>query len=339
MTEVAVVGLDLAKHVFQVHGADSAGRPVLKKVLRRHQLLAFFADLPRCLVGMEACATAHNWARELQALGHEVKLFRARYVRPFVKTNKNDAADAEAIAEAVTRPTMHFAPVKSAEQQSVLMLHRARELLIRQRTMLVNAVRGHCGEFGPIAAQGLSRAKALIAAVEDPATRLPDVARSALLLLVEQLRTTQAQISAIEDQLNDWCRTNEASRRLVTIPGVGLITATALVATVGDASQFRSGRHLAAWMGLVPRQYSSGGKPMLGGISKRGDGYLRRLLVHGARAAIRWQKSGAVPSAWLEGLLARRPKNVALVAMANKTARIAWALLTQGTSFRAAAAV
>lgn len=338
MTEIAVVGLDLAKHVFQVHGADDAGRPVLKKMLRRPQLLAFFANLPRCLVGMEACATAHHWAREIQALGHQVRLIPPRYVRPFVKTNKNDAADAEAIAEAVVRPTMHFAPVKSAEQQSVLMLHRARELLVRQRTMLVNALRGHCGELGLIASQGLSRAKALIAAIEDPRSKLPDVARSALLILVEQLRGAQAQIDKIEDQLNDWCRTNEASRRLVTIPGVGLITATALVATVGDASQFRSGRHMAAWVGLVPRQYSSGGKPMLGGISKRGDGYLRRLLVHGARSAIRWQKSGAVPSTWLEGLLARRPKNVALVAMANKTARIAWALLAQGTSFRAAAA-
>jgi transposase len=336
MTEVAVIGLDLAKHVFQVHGADAAGVPVLRKVLRRHDVLAFFGRLPRCLVGMEACATAHHWAREISALGHEVRLIPPRYVRPFVKRNKNDAADAEAIAEAVVRPTMHFAPVKSADQQSVLMLHRARDLLVRQRTMLVNAFRGHCAEFGLIAAQGVARAKALIATVRDPESKLPQIARAALLALVAQLDAAEAQIETIEDQLNAWCRSNEAAKRLVTIPGVGLITATALVATVVDARQFRSGRHMAAWMGLVPRQYSSGGKEKLGGISKRGDGYLRRLLVHGARAAIRWQRSGAVPSAWLDGLLARRPKNVALVAMANKTTRVAWAVLTRGTRFQAA---
>lgn len=338
MTEIAVVGFDLAKHVFQVHAADGSGKPVLKKALRRQQVLAFFARLPRCLVGMEACATAHHWAREIQALGHEVRLIPPRYVRPFVKRNKNDAADAEAIAEACVRPAMRFAPVKSAEQQSVLMLHRARELLVRQRTMLINALRGHCAEFGIIAAQGAGRAKSLIAAVGDPEAKLPEVARTALLSLIEQLRAAEAQIAAIEDELSAWCRTSETSRRLVTIPGVGLITATALVATIGDARQFRSGRHMAAWMGLVPRQHSSGGKEKLGGISKRGDGYLRRLLVHGARAAIRWQRSGAVPSAWLDGLLIRRPKNVALVAMANKTARIAWAVLTQDTRFRTAAA-
>lgn len=336
MTEVAVIGLDLAKNVFQVHGADAAGVPVLRRMLRRHQLLAFFAKLPSCLVGLEACATAHYWAREIAALGHDVRLIPPRYVKPFVKRNKNDAADAEAIAEAVIRPTMHFAPVKSPEQQSVLMLHRARELLVRQRVMLINAFRGHCGEFGLTAAQGVSHAKGLIAMVRNPEIKLPDIARVALLVIVDQLVAADAQIDRIEDQLSAWCRRNEASRRLMSIPGVGLITATALVAAIGDAGQFRSGRHMAAWMGLVPRQYSSGGKDKLGGISKRGDGYLRRLLVHGARAAIRWQQSGAVSSAWLDGLLARRPKNVALVAMANKTARIAWAIMTRGTTFQAA---
>ena len=291
MTKVTIVGLDLAKSVFQVHGADKEGRPVVRKKLRRGQVLAFFAGLSPCLIGLEACASAHYWARKLRALGHAVRLIPPQYVHPFVKTNKNDATDAEAICEALMRPTMQFAAVKSAEQQSVLMLHRARDLLVHQRTMLINALRGHCGEFGMVVAQGASKVTILIEMIEDrDDARLPALAREALGSLVEQLRMAQTQILDLEKQLKAWHRTNEASRRLEAIPGVGVITATALVATIGDASQFHSGRQLAAWLGLVPRQYSSGGKARLGRISKRGDGYLRRLLVHGARADLRWSR-------------------------------------------------
>tara|TARA_R110000868_G_scaffold143571_1_gene361791 strand:- start:25148 stop:26170 length:1023 start_codon:yes stop_codon:yes gene_type:complete len=340
MTQITVIGLDLAKRVFQVHGADGDGQPVLRRKLRRAQVRTFFSELPPCLIGMEACASAHHWARELQVLGHEVRLIPPQYVRPFVKTNKNDAADAEAICEAVTRPTMRFAPVKSAEQQSVLMLHRARELLVRQRTMLINALRGHCAEFGLIAAQGISKVVDLIRIIDDPEdTRLPDLAREALGLLVEQLNAVQSRIKALESELLAWHRSNAASRRLETIPGVGIITATALVATIGDGSQFHSGRQLSAWLGLVPRQHSSGGKDRLGRISKRGDGYIRRLLVHGARTVLRWRRAKPDTEAgWAEQLLARRPTNVVLVAMANKTARIAWALLRHQRDYMPATA-
>ena len=331
MTKVTIVGLDLAKSVFQVHGADKEGRPVVRKKPRRGQVLAFFAGLSPCLIGLEACASAHYWARELRALGHAVRLIPPQYVHPFVKTNKNDATDAEAICEALMRPTMRFAAVKSAEQQSVLMLH--------QRTMLINALRGHCGEFGMVVAQGASKVTILIEMIEDrDDARLPALAREALGSLVEQLRMAQTQILDLEKQLKAWHRTNEASRRLEAIPGVGVITATALVATIGDASQFHSGRQLAAWLGLVPRQYSSGGKARLGRISKRGDGYLRRLLVHGARADLRWSRHRKERrSVWQESLLARRPTNVVLVAMANKTARVVWAMLSRGEAFRAEA--
>jgi transposase len=341
MTEVTTVGFDLAKTVFQVHGADGEGRPVLRRKLRRGKVLAFFAGLPTCLVGMEACASAHYWARELQALGHEVRLIPPQYVRPFVKTNKNDAADAEAICEAVTRPTMRFAPAKSAEQQSVLMLHRARELLVRQRTMVINALRGHCAELGLIVAQGASKVEELVAIIEDPDDmRLPPLAREALGALVEQLRSAQVRIKELEVTLMAWHRSNEASLRLATIPGVGVITATALVATIGDGTQFRSGRQLSAWLGLVPRQHSSGGKERLGRISKRGDGYLRRLLVHGARANLRWSRHKKEErSNWQEALLARRPTNVVLVAMANKTARVVWAMLSRGEAFQTKARI
>ena len=339
MTKVTIVGLDLAKSVFQVHGADKEGRPVVRKKLRRGQVLAFFAGLSPCLIGLEACASAHYWARELRALGHAVRLIPPQYVHPFVKTNKNDATDEEAICEALMRPTMRFAAVKSAEQQSVLMLHRARDLLVRQRTMLINALRGHCGEFGMVVAQGASKVTILIEMIEDrDDARLPALAREALGSLVEQLRMAQTQILDLEKRLKAWHRTNEASRRLEAIPGVGVITATALVATIGDASQFHSGRQLAAWLGLVPRQYSSGGKARLGRISKRGDGYLRRLLVHGARADLRWSRHRKERrSVWQESLLARRPTNVVLVAMANKTARVVWAMLSRGEAFRAEA--
>jgi transposase len=336
MTNITTIGLDLAKLIFQVHGADEDGRPVVRKKLRRGQMLGFFASLSPCLIGMEACGSAHYWARELQALGHEVRLIPPQYVKPFVKTNKNDASDAEAICEALLRPTMRFAPIKSAEQQSVLMLHRARELLVRQKTMLINALRGHCGEFGLVVAQGASRVEELIAVIEDHEDDcLPGLARKALGSLVEQLRMVRAQIAILEKKLKVWHLASEASRRLETIPGVGVITATALVATIGNASQFHSGRQLAAWLGLVPRQHSSGGKEKLGRISKRGDGYLRKLLVHGARTVLLWsRRKKENRSAWLEALLARRPTNVVLVAMANKTARVVWVLLSRSETFR-----
>ncbi len=261
MTKIATVGLELAKSIFQVHCADEAGTPLLRKRLRRGQVIEFFAGIEPCLVGMEACSSAHYWARELQALGHEVKLVPPQYVKPFVKSQKNDAADAEAIAEAVQRPTMRFAAIKSAEQQSLLVLHRTRELLVRQKTMLINAIRGHCGEFGLVVGAGAAKVSELIIVIKDSEdTRLPALARKALNFLAEQLKETQTQIKALERKLNEWHTDNEDSKRLETIPGVGVITATALVATIGDVTQFRSARQLAAWLGLVPKQYSSGGK-------------------------------------------------------------------------------
>jgi len=337
MTDViTTIGLDLAKSVFQVHGANASGKAVLKKRLRRGQMRSFFAALPPCKIGMEACGSAHFWARELSGFGHEVKLIAPQFVKPFVKTNKNDSADAEAICEAMMRPTMRFAPVKSADQQSVLMLHRARQLLVRQKTQLLNALRGHCGEFGIIAPQGACRVGELIAIIQDDDDkRLPLVARQALGFLIGQLRSVKEQLALLGKQLKTWHKNNEASRRLETIPGIGVITATALVATVGDASQFKSGRELAAWLGLVPRQNSSGNKHRLGRISKRGDKYLRTLLVHGARTVLRWSKAKKeTRSPQLEGLLKRRPTNVVQVAMANKTARVVWALLSREETYQ-----
>ncbi len=331
-----VVGVDTAKRVFQLYWVDMETGEIVDLRLSRAKFLEHFVNRAPCLVAMEACGGSQHWARRLLALGHQVRLLPAKMVRPFVKTNKNDAADAEAICEAVTRPTMRFAPAKSAEQQSVLMLHRARELLVRQRTMVINALRGHCAELGLIVAQGASKVEELVAIIEDPGdVRLPPLAREALGSLVEQLHSAQARIKQLEATLLAWHRSNQASRRLATIPGVGVITATALVATIGDGAQFRSGRQLSAWLGLVPRQHSSGGKDRLGRISKRGDGYIRRLLVHGARSVLRWRraKPGTGPG-WTDRLLARRPTNIVLVAMANKTARVAWALLRYERIYR-----
>ncbi|GEO17934.1 IS110 family transposase [Microvirga aerophila] len=257
--EAATVGLDLAKHVFQVHCADAQGRPLIRKRLRRAQVQAFFEALPPCLVGMEARASAHHWARELSKLGHRIRLVPPQYARPFVQTNKNDTADAEAICEAIQRPTMHFAPAKSMDQQAILTLHRSRDLLVRQRTMLVNALRGHCAEFG------------LIDLARIGSAQLPELAQAALKFIVDQIENISDQIKQIEIKLRAWHRQNPDSQRLATIPGIGLIVATALSATIGSAAQFKSGRQLAAWIGLVPRQFSTGGKPKLGGISKRGD--------------------------------------------------------------------
>lgn len=336
--QISVVGLDIAKQVFQVHAADVKGRPVAQLKLRRAQVLDYFRALPPCLIGMEACATAHHWARELSALGHAVRLMPPAYVKPYVKRNKTDAADAEAIAEAVTRPTMRFVPVKSAEQQAALMLHRVRELLVRQRTMLATAIRAHLAEFGIIAPQGIHRVEMLAKEVNDPA--VPPLARDALMLLVDELASVWQRIDELEVRLVALHRADEVSRRLASIPGVGPITAMAIANTVPDPSMFRSGREFAAWLGLTPKSHSSGGKDRLGRISKRGDRYIRHLLYVGAGNAIRFAKArAATGEAWIRSLQERRPPKVVIIALANKMARIAWALMIHGQSFRSPAVV
>ena len=334
MGEVTTIGLDLAKHVFQVHGVDAEGATVLRKQLRRAQVLAFFSRLPPCLLGLEACATANYWARELRALGHEVRLMPAQYVKAYIKRNKHDAADAEAICEAVQRPTMRFVPVKTADQQAAVLLHRGRERLVRQRTGLVNALRGHLAEFGVIAPQGLRNVGDLIAIVRaDGDTRLPDVARQVLQVLANQIEQIEAAISALERQLLAWHKSNPVSQRLASIPGIGPIIATAIATTVADPNVFRSGREFAAWLGLVPRQNSTGGKIRLGGITKRGNRYLRRLLINGASAnLLRSKATKADP--WVIGLRRRRPPLVVAVALANKTARIAWAVMLRQKEYQ-----
>jgi len=334
---ITTIGLDLAKNIFQVHGVDETGTAVIVKRLRRSQVIAFFAGLPPCLIGMEACATAHHWARELTGLGHEVRLMPPQYVKAYVKRNKNDAADAAAICEAVKRPSMRFVPTKTIEQQSALLTHRARDLLVRQRTMLVNALRGHMAEFGLIEAQGLHKVASLIAIVmNDRDERIPEMARQALKLITGQINELQTRIAALEMQVLAWHKSNPVSQRLATIPGIGPIIATAIAATVTDPSVFRSGREFAAWLGLVPRQSSTGGKVRLGGISKRGDSYLRRLLVNGAISVLLWSKM-AKTDPWLVSLRGRKPRLVAAVALANKTARIAWAVMSRQDTYRHAA--
>jgi transposase len=338
MSEITTIGLDLAKHVFQVHGIDASGAPVVRKRLRRSEVLTFFARLPSCLIGLEACATAHYWARELRAIGHEVRLMPAQYVKAYVKRNKNDAADAEAICEAVRRPTMRFVAIKTAEQQAALLVHRGRERLVRQRTALVNALRAHLAEFGVIAPLGLRNVARLIDIVRDESdARLPDLARKVLRVLAEQVEQLQAAVAAMEEQLTAWHKSNPVSQRLATIPGIGPIIATAIASTVVEASGFRSGREFAAWLGLVPRQHSTGGKARLGGISKRGNQYLRRLLINGASAnLLRSKATNADP--WVIGLRRRRPSLVVAVALANKTARIAWAVMHRQENYQRMAA-
>src|ERR1700744_1057282 len=334
MGNITAIGLDLAKNVFQVHAVDEAGSVVIRKRLRRGQVLAFFAEIPSCLVGLEACATAHHWARELTGLGHAVRLMPPQYVKAYVKRNKNDAADAAAICEAVKRPSMRFVPVKTIEQQSALLMHRARDLLIRQRTMLVNALRGHMAEFGLIEAQGLHKVAKLIAIVMDEKDgRIPDIARQVLKVIVNQIEDTQTRIVGLEKQVLAWHKINPVSQRLATIPGIGPIIATAIVATVADPSIFCSGREFAAWLGLVPRQNSTGGKARLGGISKRGDSYLRRLLVNSAHTVLLCSKH-AKTDLWIISLRGRKPRLVVAVALANKTARVAWAIMSRQDTYR-----
>ena len=330
--QLTTIGLDLAKHVFQVHGVDAAGNIVLRRRLRRGQMITFFAGLAPCLVGMEACATAHFWARELTALGHDVRLMPAQYVKAYVKRGKNDAADAAAICEAVSRPSMRFVPVKSEAQQAALMLHRARDLLVRQRTQLINAVRGHLAEFGMVEAQGAWNLPRLLAHLETEG-ELPEVARQVLRLLAAQLDEAEQRIEDLDARIAAWHKASPASQRLATIPGIGPLVATAITATIADPSTFRSGREFAAWLGLVPRQRSTGGKQRLGRISREGDGYIRRLLIIGAQAVLLRSKA-AHADPWMQGPLARRPRLVVAVALANKTARVAWAVMTKGQPYR-----
>src|SRR5881397_3518081 len=335
--QITTIGLDIAKNVFQVHGMDGNETVVVRKQLRRGKLIAFFESLAPCLVGIEACATAHHWARELTRLGHQVRLMPAKDVKAYVKRNKNDAADAEAICEAVRRPTMRFVPIKTAEQQAALLVHRCRERLVRQRTALVNALRAHLAEFGVIAPQGLRNVAGLIAIIRDRSdARLPAAARRVLEVLATQIEQLEGAVAALEKQLMAWHKSNPVSQRLATIPGIGPIIATALAATVVEASGFRSGREFAAWLGLVPRQHSTGGKARLGGISKRGNRYLRRLLINGASAnLLRSKATNADP--WVIGLRRRRPSLVVAVALANKTARIAWAVMHRQEDYRSLA--
>ena len=340
MNEVITIGVDLAKNVFQVHGVDASGATMIRKQLRRGQVLAFFRKLPPCLVGMEACATAHYWARAIAALGHDVKLMPPVYVKPYVKRGKNDAADAAAICEAVTRPTMRFVSIKSVEQQSVLMVHRTRELLVRQRTMLVNALRAHLAEFGVVARVGLPQVKKLLAVIADEDdARIPPLARTCLEGLARQLSSLEGEIVHAEKLIHAWHRGNEDSQRLDTIPGIGRITASALTASISDPQIFKSGRMMSAWIGIVPKQNSTGGKQRLGRISKQGDRYLRWLLVAGAMSVIRQAKRRGTTDPWLANIIATKPTKVAAVALANKNARIAWALLRHGGTYRRPATV
>lgn len=333
--EIAIVGIDIAKHLFQIHAADASGRPVLQQRVRRAAVLELLRRMPPCTVAMEACATAHHWGREIAALGHEVKLIAPQYVKPFVKTNKNDAADAEAICEAALRPTMRFVPIKTREQQSLTMLHKARDLLIRQRTSVAVAMRSHLAEFGIISAQGIRNGMKIAQAVSSEAYRdLPELVKEIVEVLHCQLQDLNARVKVLEGRILTWHRQSPMSRRLATIPGVGPIIATAMVAMVGNPAQFKSGRQFAAWLGLVPRQMSSGGKDRLGAISKRGNPYLRRLLIVGNRSTLRWVRSRpADGSPWLIGLLERKPINVVATAMANKTARVIWAIMTRKENY------
>jgi len=333
--KITTIGLDLAKNVFQVHGIDEAGEVVVGKALRRRQMLPFFSKLEPCLVGMEACATSHHWARQLSRLGHRVKLMPPIYVKPYVKRGKTDAGDAEAIAEAVTRPTMRFVAVKSLDQQSMLALHRTRDLLIRQRTQLVNMIRGQLAEFGIVLAKGIQHVlKFTGQLLGGEAPDIPPLAASVIVALAEQLRDLQARIGGLDKDIRTWSRGNAVVQRLLTIPGIGIVTASALAATVTDPHQFTSGRQFAAWLGLTPRANSSGGKERMGRISKMGDQYLRRLLVNGMTSLSQSVRRNPDAHPWAASLMRRKPDKLVAVAMANKTARIVWAVMTRDEIYR-----
>jgi transposase len=335
MGEVITIGLDIAKSVFQVHGVDVDGAVVIRKRVSRARVLEFFSTLPSCLVGIEACPSAHHWGRQLRRLGHTVRLMPPSYVKAYLKRSKNDANDAAAICEAVTRRSMRFVSTKSELQQSVLILHRSRQLLVRQRTMLSNAIRGHMAEFGIVTAKGRNGTAELIAIITDSEDgRIPVAARFGLDVLARQYGTITIEIVAIDRRIHAWHRACEDSRRLEEIPGIGPIVATALIAEVGDWKAFSSGRNLAAWIGLVPKQHSTGGKERLGGISKQGNRYLRWLLVTGAMAVIRYARQHGTKRLWLARIMERRPIKVAAVALANKIARMAWAMMVRGERFK-----
>ncbi len=332
--KITTIGIDLAKVCFQIHGVDECGKVAVRKQLKRAEMLSYFANLEPCLIGMEACGSGHHWARKFEGYGHTVKLMAPQFVKPYVKTNKNDMADAEAICEAVSRPNMRFVAMKTVEQQAILSVHRARQGFVKARTAQGNQIRGLLSEFGIVIPQGIrSIMKQVPEILEDGENGLPGTMRNLLERLTENLKEMDRQAKELEAQIQLWHRENAASRKLAEIPGLGPITASAIVATVGDAREFRNDRQLAAWMGLVPRQHSSGGKQNLLGISKRGDTYLRTLLIHGARSVIRFAEKKAEPDSWLRKPMARRNKNVAAVALANKNARIVWALLAKDRMF------
>jgi len=332
--KVMTVGIDLAKNVFQVHGVNEHGKTVLRKQLKRDQVATFFAIMPQCLIGMEACGSAHHWARKLRSFGHDVRLMAPQFVKPYVKTNKNDVADAEAICEAVGRPNMRFVPIKDIEQQAVLSLHRVRQGFVKARTAQANQIRGLLAEFGLVIPQGIAHiAKRVPELIEDEHNELPGLFRLLVQRLLEQLKGFDHQVREIESQIVAWHRVNENSRKLAKIPGIGPITASAMVASLGDAKSFKNGRQVSAWLGLVPKQNSTGGKTVLLGMSKRGDSYLRTLLIQGSRSMIYAAQRKDISDSWLGRLLKRRNANVAAVALANKNARIIWALLAGDREF------
>ncbi|MGK6307836.1 IS110 family transposase [Variovorax sp. DT-64] len=334
--KITTIGIDLAKNVFQVHGVDEHGKAVLRKQLRRDQMAMFFVNLPPCVIGIEACSSAHHWARKLVAMGHTVRLMAPQFVKPYVKTNKNDAADAEAICEAVGRPNMRFVPVKNVEQQAVLALHRVRQGFVKARTAQANQIRGLLGEFGIIIPQGIGYiATRVPGLIEDAANELPGAFRLLVQRLLDHLKELDRQVEELEGKIQAWHRGSELGRKLAQVPGIGPITASALVASIGDAKNFDSGRQVAAWLGLVPKQHSSGGKASLLGMSKRGDTYLRTLLIHGARSVIYRVSQKVESCGWIAAVVNRRNKNVAAVALANKNARIVWALLAHDRHFDA----
>jgi transposase len=337
MTKISTIGLDLAKNVFQLHGVDASGAVVLKRQLRRATLERFFAQLPPCLVGMEACGSAHHWARVISRYGHEVRLMPPAYVKPYIKRNKNDGRDAEGICEAVTRPTMRFVAVKSVEQQATLAVHGVRSLLVRQRTMAANALRAQLSELGIVARQGYEGLRELIARLDQPSDDIPENMRGALLVLARQWQALDADERMIEQQIVKAARCDREAKRLMEVPGVGPIIASTVLAKVPDPKLFPSGRDFAAWIGLTGKDHGTGGKHRPGRISKQGDRMLRALFISGASAHLRQQKARGVSDPWLRDLLARRPYKVAMVAFAAKTARIVWAMLAKGEPYRASA--